>query len=181
MKARKLKELLNTTYIVHHTADNICIASAYVDDIISVNKKTFKIKYALDTFNEGKSSISNPELLNIWNKFEELIKDDKLQDIIDGDDILENPLEIYYEEDGYIKTTYTDAYGYPNVTYDGILMYDSMYYKDKEECKQNAIKSCLDSINVYNDLIQNKINDIEQLTKRFKLVSTDLEQLLKEE
>lgn len=179
MKARKLKEILNTGYIIHQTNDKICIASPYISDLISVDKKTFKIKYALDTFNEGKSSVNNGELLDIWNKLEDLIQNGEFQDIINGNDELKNPIEIYYEEDGIIKTTYTDEYGYPNVTYDGYIIYNNIYFTDKLFCKNKAIKDYLESIETYNSYIQQQVKEVDNLTKKIENFSTNIKKLLK--
>ena len=55
MKARLLTKLLNNTgYRVNNNKDYIAVGSPLCHDLISVNKQTLKVKYALDTFREGR-------------------------------------------------------------------------------------------------------------------------------
>ena len=148
MKARLLKQILNNTgYNVHNKPDMICIGSPLCSDLISVDKKTLNIKYALDTFREGRkclevksNSKGENELLFIWDKLHELIENGQLNDIINGDDILENPLPIFRVKGGKLIETFTDAYGYPNVTISGELMYENEYFKTKEEALKEGIE-----------------------------------------
>lgn len=150
MKARLLKQILNNTgYNVHNKPDMICIGSPLCSDLISVDKKTLNVKYALDTFREGRKCFEETNrqsestvLLFIWDKLHELIKNGEINDIINGDDILENPLPIYTVKDGKLIETYTDAYAYPNVTISGELMYENEYFKTKEEAIKDGIKDC---------------------------------------
>jgi hypothetical protein len=63
MKARLLTKLLNDTkYNVNNNRDYIAVGSPMCHNLISVNKKTLKLEYALDTFHEGRKAIRNPEL-----------------------------------------------------------------------------------------------------------------------
>lgn len=148
MKSRLLKQILNNTgYNVHNKPDMICIGSPLCSDLISVDKKTLNVKYALDTWREGRKSLDGKsnskgenELLFIWDKLHELIENGDINDIINGDDILENPLPIYTVKDGKLIETYTDAYSYPNVTISGELMYENEYFKTKEEAIKEGIK-----------------------------------------
>jgi hypothetical protein len=148
MKARLLKQILNNTgYNVHNKPDMICIGSPLCSDLISVDKKTLNVKYALDTWRKGRKSLEEKsnskgenELLFIWDKLHELIENGEINDIINGDDILIIPLPIYTVKDGKLIETFTDAYGYPNVTISGELMYENEYFKTKQEAIKDGIK-----------------------------------------
>jgi hypothetical protein len=148
MKARLLKQILNNTgYNVHNKPDMICIGSPLCSDLISVDKKTLNVKYALDTWRKGRESLEEKsnskgenELLFIWDKLHELIENGEINDIINGDDILIIPLPIYTVKDGKLIETFTDAYGYPNVTISGELMYENEYFKTKLEAIKDGIK-----------------------------------------
>ena len=85
----QLKEILNTTYTIQETEDKICISSYYVTDLISINKKTLALNYALDTFHEGRNALKSEELERIWDKLSEMIKDGSIKDIINGNDSIE--------------------------------------------------------------------------------------------
>ena len=144
MKARLLKKLLNNTkYSVSNDTDKICVGSPLCHDLISVDKKSLKIKYAIDTFNEGRKSVedcNHPELLFIWDKLQELIDSGEIHAIITEDDIIENPLPVFTCEDGKLISTFTDAYGWPNTTITGELMYDNTWFKTEQEAINYGIK-----------------------------------------
>ena len=95
-------------------------------DLISVDKETLKISYALDTFKKGKDSLNSEVLLNIWNKLEELISNGRIQYYIEGEDKLDVHLPVFtFDDDGNTIGTITDEYGWPNTTIDGKLMYEN--------------------------------------------------------
>jgi len=100
MRARKLRKLLNDTgYTIGDYGEYIAIGSPYIHRLINVNKKTLELKYALDTFNDGRSAIRNKELEFIWDKMKELIESGEIKEIIEGNDEIENPLPVYTVED----------------------------------------------------------------------------------
>ena len=41
---KKLKELLKTNYILQKSDDRLCIGSAYIHDLISIDRDTLEIK-----------------------------------------------------------------------------------------------------------------------------------------
>jgi len=145
MKARLLKKILNNTeYTVNNNDEYIAVGSPMCHDLISVNKKTLKLKYALDTWNEGRKCLENKpkDLLFIYDKLQELIDNGQIQDIINGQDEIENPLPVYTIDNGILIETFTDTYGYPNLTIDGFLMYDNEYFKSKKEAVEKGLAEC---------------------------------------
>ncbi len=136
MKARLLKKILNDTgYTVNNNKEYIAVGSPLCHDLISINKKTLKLKYALDTWREGRAALAKDgkptELLFIWDKLQELIDNGQIRDIIEGDDIIENPLPVFTVEDGSLIETTTDKYGYPNTTVSGDIMYENTHFPTK--------------------------------------------------
>ena len=143
MKARLLTKILNNTkYTVNNNQDYIAIGSPLCHDLISVNKKFLKIRYALDTWNEGRLSVkhANEELLFIWDKLQELIDNGQIKDIIDGVDIIENPLPVYTVKKGELIESFTDKYGWPNTTINGEIMYNNVWFKTKQEAIKYGIE-----------------------------------------
>ena len=141
MKARLLRKVLNDTgYTVGDYQDYIAVGSQLCHDLIKVEKSTLNVTYALDTFRKGRLAISHPELQFIWDKLHELISSGEINDIIEGNDHLENPLPVYTVQDGKLVEKFTDAYGWPNCTADGIIMYNNTYFKTKIfHCKLNFL------------------------------------------
>jgi hypothetical protein len=140
MKARKLRKLLdNTDYTIQQDGKNICIGGAYCNDLISVNMKTLKMKTAINIDGGGRAGLRNEELVMVWDKLTELIKNGEIKDIIEGKDEIENPLKVYTVQNGELKECITDEYGWPNITDDGFLMYDNQYFRTKEAAIQRGI------------------------------------------
>ncbi len=147
MKARLLKKLLNNTgYSISNNRDYIAVGSPMCHDLIKVDKETLKVKYALDTFNkgraelEGKTSKGENELLFIWDKLHELIESGEINDIINGKDIIENPLPVFTVENGELVESVTDEYGWPNTDDNGICMYENTHFPTKKEALKYGIK-----------------------------------------
>lgn len=161
MKARKLRALLETTRPVHECDDKICVASAYVHDLISLDKKEFKLRYALGYPDYGYDSIRGTgELRNIWDKLQQLIDSGEIKDYIEGiDDILiENRIPVFYAKYGRILETYTDELGWPNVTVDGTLMYENSHFEDRETALAHETKSLRNHIEMCRDrLAESKV------------------------
>lgn len=141
MKARKLKEILNNTrYTVAFYGDYVGIGSPLCHDLIKLEVKTNKITYALDTFHKGRSAIGSPELEFIWDKLHEMVGNGGIAEIVNGNDIIENPLPVYTVMHGALVCTVTDAYGWPNVTVEGYMMHDNTYFKTATGAIECGIK-----------------------------------------
>lgn len=133
MKARLLKKLLNNTgYTVHDDDNCICIGSPMCSTIVTMDKKTYALKYAADAFNQGRAALNNDKLVFIWDKLRDLADSGEIKDIIDGDDELDVCLPVFTVDDGIVRETVTDCYGWPNVTISGELMYDNTWFKTRE-------------------------------------------------
>lgn len=146
MKARVLKQILeNTGYCVAEYETYIGIGSSLCHNLFSIDKQTFEIKYALDTFNKGRQSLEGRNFdhgLFIWDKLHELVAGGEIKTILEGDDILENPLPVFTVEKGELIATFTDAYGWPNVTISGQVMHDFDYFKTAKEALDWGVKEC---------------------------------------
>ena len=167
MKADYLKKLLNTTRTVADYGDYIAVGSAYVHKLINIEKKTLKLRYALDTFNEGRKSLTGKddnELLDIYDRLQELIDSGEINEIINGNDEIKNPLPVWTIEEGKLIETYTSAYGYPNTTYDGKLMYDNTYFKTKEGAIEYGISEHSSGVKFY----EGRVKEIEAELNKFK-------------
>ncbi len=141
MKARLLKKLLNDTeYSLSNHREYIAVGSTLCHNLISVNKETLQVKYALDTFREGRRAIKHKELEFIWDKLHELIENGQIHDIINGKDEIENPLPVFTVNDGKLFESVTDKYGWPNTDDNGICMYDNTHFPTKEQAVEYGIR-----------------------------------------
>lgn len=163
MKARLLRKIMNDTkYIPENNEDYISMGSALCHNLISVNKKTLEVKYALDTFGKGRASLKHEELEFIWDKFHELIKTGEIHDIINGVDEIENSIPVWTVKDGQLIETYTDEYGWPNTTYDGYVMYENIYFKTKKEAIEYAISENESGIRFMSDVLDKKEKELKE-------------------
>jgi hypothetical protein len=160
MKSRLLKEILNTSYIIADYDSYIGIGSHMCHNLISIDKTTFKLKYALDY---------NSADFDIWNKLEELISNNKMIDIINGNDELDIKLPVFYmNTEGNIIESYTDEYGYPNTTYDGKLMYDNYFFKTKREAIIDSLERYKIRVNTFLDNIAQYESDLKTNKEKLK-------------
>src|SRR6266496_4280440 len=173
MKARYLKKLLNNTgYTVAFYRTYIGIGSPLCHDLIKVDIDVMKTTYALDTWRKGRESVlHHEELTFIWDKLNELIETGEIKDIISGNDEISNPLPVYTVYKGELISTFTDAYGWPNVTIEGYLMHDNDYFKTEQEALQYGIsdlewgkKYAIDTLKDLNEIrlaTKNRIKDYQ--------------------
>jgi hypothetical protein len=184
MKARLLRKILNdTNYIINNNDDYIAVGSPLCHDLISVNKKTLKLKYALDTWHDGRSSIKHDELLFIWDKLQELINNGQIKDIIEGHDEIENPLPVFTVRDGKVIKSFTDKYGWPNITIDGDLMYDNTWFKTELEAIEYGIqeyKAGMDTVQRTIDEKRKELKEFEERRSIYSLFVFELEELKKQ-
>ena len=156
MKARKLVEILNNTeYSPNDNRDYIAVGTPMCHNLLSVDKKTLEVKYALDTFKEGRKSLERKtdELLFIWDKLHELVESGDIHDIINGHDEIENPLPVFSCENGEVIESHTDKYGWPNTTYDGKCMYANEWFKTVKEAVEYAIRDAESGVKFSKEMV----------------------------
>jgi hypothetical protein len=173
MKAHTLKKMLNNTgYFVTNHRDYIAVNSPLCHNLIAVDKKTLKLSYALDAFSEGRRCLvdkDNKELLFIWDKLQELIGSGQIQEIIDGDDVLENAIPVFIF-DNFKKTVVEEsvlALGWPNVTNTGRMLHDNDGFPTRRQALEYGIKECRCSIEIYTERVEELTKTLEE--KKAKL------------
>ena len=140
-KMQKLKELLNTGYIVafyrgYKENDYIGIGSGYIHGIIRMDCVTLKVSYPGD---ENEDGLIFPELIAASKKLKALISSGDIRNIIDGNDDPEiNNIEVFYEENGDILSTFCEKPGWPNTTITGELMYENSHYPTGKAAAENS-------------------------------------------
>jgi hypothetical protein len=141
MKARLLKKLLNDTlYSVSNNEKYIAIGSSMCHYLISVDKETLEVKYALDTFGRGRDAIKTKELELVWDKIHELIESGQIKEIINGKDEIENPLPVFTVQKGKLVESVTDKYGWPNTDDNGICMYENTHFPTAKQAIEYGIR-----------------------------------------
>jgi hypothetical protein len=178
MKARKLRKLLGGTgYIISNDDNCICVGSPLCHNLISVDKQTLKVKYALDTFHHGRESIKKEELVFIWDTLHRLIDTGEITEIIGGRDLIENPLPVFTVRHGELAESVTDKYGWPNTDDDGMLMYDNTHFPTKEKALEYGIRELSANIEHYDRVIGERKAGLAELKRRRKDARLKLEAL----
>ena len=162
MKARLLKSLLNNTgYLVHYSGNKVCIGSGYISELITVDGTTLNLRCSLIPNN--RSALRHDELEFIWDKLEELIKNGKMRDIINGNDPTDDMIPVYSVDEGELIEEYTDKIEWPNITHTGKLIYQNTHFTNKKDALKNGIKNHNLHIEYINECINNTKKDLERL------------------
>lgn len=135
MKARLLNKLLNTTRPIADYGDYIGIGSSLVHNLISIDKRSLKIKYVFETSPEG------AELIIIWDKLHELVRTGEIKEIISGKDEIDPRLPVYTITDGKLISSFTDRYGYPNTDEEGRMQYENTHFPTAIEALEWGIEN----------------------------------------
>lgn len=150
MKARELQKYLGTPRAVHAKEGFICIASAYINNLVSLNVETGHLSYALG----GRPK--DTELEKICQGLESLTKEQRNY-YWDGADDIKNPITLYYADDkGDIKTAITDSLDFPNVTDDGVLIYSNTHFESEKELLDYEIDNAKLAIKWLNKSVSEK-------------------------
>jgi len=134
MSWKNIKDHYKIGHTVQIREGRICIGSAYISDLICVS---FDGQVTWGTL--GRSS-SNDDLCRYYD---EMVADlTKVKQLIDEPDTFTASLPVYTYDGGNIIEKQCEAYGYPNITHDGDLMYENTFSDDKNQviawAKRNA-------------------------------------------
>jgi hypothetical protein len=175
MQSRRLRKLLNDTeYAVHFDEGKVCIGSPMCSKLITVDTKTFEIKYALDTFREGRKAIRSKELEAIWDKLVELIKSGEMKSIVENNDSTAGMFPVYCCEDGEVQKKFADVFGWPNSTHDGTLMYNNTFFKTEKEAIEYGINDLSIVVKMYCERVSELEMDIEHKREQISEYSKDI-------
>lgn len=155
---KNVKEAYRIGHFVCVTKEGICIGSGYIHNLIVIGMDgTIKKPYDKEC---------NDELRRYQ---QEMAADqDKLRSLVKSVDVFQEGLPVYTYEGGEILLKHCEAYGWPNVTHDGMMMYENSFSKDKETvvkwAKQNADYGCQYALRRIAELEKEQVEVREVLT-----------------
>ena len=131
---KAVKEHYNIEHNVKVDDGKICIGSGYIPDII-----TFDF--------EG--NFYNRKDPCVWTKDSELIRlqqvldadPDLLKKLIKQEDTFTASIPVYTYSGAKITEHFCEELGYPNVTHDGLMMYENSFTTDRNEAIEWALKN----------------------------------------
>lgn len=174
MKLRALKKALNTDYIIHRIGSNIYVSTDVYPQIIKIETKPLKV------LQDTKAPILHFDgLLDVYKKLLNMVETNEIEEYLNGDDVLEKELPVFYFNDGQIKETVTDGYGYPNLTVDGFLINET-FYSSRQECLEQTIAKILNNIETLNKQIESHSLIINEMTITLNEYIDVLNNLMKE-
>lgn len=173
MKARILQKLLETDRPVHWCDGKVCVASPMCHDLISYDPSKKVLRYALDTFREGRMSLENKsdgELLAIYDKLDAMIKSGEIEEIITGSDDTFGMFPVFEGNHGEVIEEMTDKIEWPNTTHTGKMIYENTHFATFEEAAKRALSKA-------GYAIENRFDYIESLSEKLKLATEEIRSL----
>lgn len=157
---KKFKEYFKIEHIVHIKNNELCIGSSYIPALVSINMDT------------GVLTENNNFKGFVKQKYPELFQSNsqEILDLIKQLDVFDKKISVYTYNKSEIIEDFAEAYGYPNITYSGILQYDNTFFKTKKE----AIEAACKNNQAHIDCVTAFIKDNEQKLQKLK---DDLAQL----
>lgn len=126
---------------------------------------------------DPRSEINHLDLLFVWDRLTELIQSGKIQDIIEGQDDIDNLLAVYTVKDGALISTVTDAYGWPNTTIDGIIMHDNTYFKTAAEALETGLREEEYHLSFLEDKVVEKRKELVNVMEKVNVTKARLSAL----
>lgn len=151
MKARLLKKMLNADG-VFNIIDEIRVAVNFEKklfrsfhenipmysldgDVIKIDKETLR----MSSCNCLEKSLTDIKFKTIWDKLIDLIDSGELRDIIDGKDIIENPIPVFTVRNSIFIESSTDVFEYRNIDDDGYVIHEYSHFRTKDEALDYGI------------------------------------------
>lgn len=171
MGIKTFKEKFGIEHIVCKTQKGICIGSPYIHDLAVISPETGKISTKIDF--RSMLLKAYPELL--------AVEGNEILELLNSNDVFEKSLPVYAFIDGQIVEKFCEEYGWPNITHDGLLMYENEFFKSKLDAIHNAIKNCKRSIKCLHERIMDyeaRINEAKKSVKEEQAILSYLNEML---
>lgn len=119
---KNVKEHYRIDHIVQVRDGIIYIGSSYIHDLITVT---------IDGQVKQQRGSSNEDINRYLSEMDS--DREKLLDLVNAPDAFSASLPVFTYDGGEIIEKQCEAYGWPNVTHDGMLMYENMFSADRNQ------------------------------------------------
>lgn len=127
---KAIKDTFSIKHVVHVNDNFVCIiGSPLVPKIVWIDPVTGKVNYESD-FGLGLVKEQYPALFRADPEY--------LLALLNKEDAFDVSIPVYVYQDGLIVEKFCEATEWPNVTHDGVIMYENEYYTDKQEAIASA-------------------------------------------
>ncbi len=165
------KSLKNEYRIDHHVQvreGRIAIGSGYVSDLIRVSFDGVVTWGSLGTSKDD----------DLARYYEEMTADlERLKRLVQQEDVFEVSLPVWTYEGAEIIEKRCEAYGWPNVTHDGLMMYENTFSADRNEVVKWAKRSAASLVKSYDRLMKEALERVEQVGGWLRQAQEDVSKL----
>jgi hypothetical protein len=137
---KNLRNHYGIEHIVQVTDGRILIGSAYISDLMVVESDGTVSK----KFDRG-----NAALNSLQEKL--LAEPEQFRTLMEAPDEFERSIPVYTFDGSKIVEKKCEELGWPNVTHDGLLMYDNVFSPDKETAIKRAFRSARSGIRIFTE------------------------------
>ena len=169
---KTIKEYYNIPNMIVHKDNNyICIGTDFINDLIRIKHDGT----VLTTF--GYDFYHDDFLCDLYHKISNNSKE-KNKELFDTTDKFEINLVVYTFDSKYeIVEKFCENYEYPNVTHDGCLMYEKLFFKKIEDCVK-IMKNKLNTTQNYNVMrLKESNDDMIKFTKEIEVTHSLIQKL----
>lgn len=168
---KSVKEAYQIEHIVKNEGDVLKIGSGYVGDLITVHPDGRVVMNSIVSRDGG-------ELDRIRIEME--ADPDRLRGLLAKHDHFDVSLPVWTYEDGAILELHCEEYGWPNVTHDGRLMYENLFFDRRDQAVEAAIRNGEYAVEGWTDSVERAKKDLETTEAHLERVRSNLESYRKE-
>lgn len=166
---KKFQQHFQIEHIVHIIDNNLCIGSPYSSILVSIDMSSGTIK----------PNQVSPDFLQKYYPNILTTPASELIDLLAAPDQFSNSTNVYTYNDGIILEKLCENTNYPNVTHDGILMYENTFSTDKNKvvgwAKRNAELLHQNFLERIEDTERN-LKNLKKKAQMFKDIKDNLEE-----
>lgn len=164
---KNVKEAYNIGHIVQVTDEGICIGSPYIHDLIVIG-----MDGRIKKHHDGRS---NADLARYMQEFD--ADPEKLKQLVLSEDHFDSSVTVYTYDGGNILEKLCEKPGWPNVTHDGLLMYDNTFSTDRTAIIKRAIREAEAGERIFAEQIEEKKRELREREERLVECQNDLQKL----
>ena len=167
---KTFKNTFKIDHIVQIDGKFLHIGSSYVHDLVSVDLETGKVKEN-STFS-GFLAKNYPSLKDASSK--------EILEILKQEDTFSENLPVYTYDRSNIIESKCETYGYPNLTHEGKIMYENIYFKKRKDAVKAAQKNVKAELEFVDSRIKEMKKEIANYEERAQKLRLDRESLEEE-
>lgn len=167
---KAIKDHYRIGHIVQVTEKGICIGSAYIHDLIVISpdgSQVTPVSYGL-----------SGDLVRVYDEITGDPK--KLKELLSAEDRFETTITVYTYDGSNILEKHCEALGWPNVTHDGVLMYDGDRFSvDRDQVIRWALKDTEASVRIRAEMVTDQEVRLNEVRDRYEQAVTNRDALAK--